>query len=233
MIRLFLVAMMAGCDAERLSVAVPRGGVEAIQYAQIKRDLWKMTDPRIGGRVPGSSGSRIVARYLAERMEMAGMDPGFPDGYRKDLGRQVGEMVCGVHRGSGDQAVLIVTMDPGIGTLSAVPAAGLLSLAATFETPQAPMHSLYFCSIPEAGGLTGFPARSPVPVSAILEVFMVGTLTGSKIVDDPGPKVGHVQSHHLHSGPIDAAVSERVGELNYRIIRDRIADVYSVVAAVD
>jgi hypothetical protein len=230
---LFPMLVLIGCDAERLGVAVPRGGPEMIEPSQIKRDLWKMTDPRIGGRVPGSSGSRVVARYLAERMEAAGLAPGFGDTYRKDLGSRVGEMICGVHRGSGDQAVLVATLDPGIGTLSALPAAGLLSLAGTFEMPQAPMHSLYFCSIPEAGGLTGFPGRSPVPVSAMLDVFMVGTLTGPQLLDEAGPKVGHVQSRLLHSGPLSEHTSDQLGELDYRTIGDRVADIYSVGSAVD
>ena len=227
-----LIGAMA-CDAERLGVQVPRGGPGVLQADAIKRDVWKMTDPRIGGRVPGSSGARHVAAHIATRMQENGLSPGFDGLYRRDLGRDVGEMVCGVQRGSGDQAVLIASLDPGIGTLSVVPAAGLISLSKTVQRPQAPMHSMYFCSIPEASGLSGLPARGPVPIASILEVFLIGTLTGPELANDPGPKVGHVQSRLLHSGALSAEVSDRIGEIDYDRIRDRTADVYSVIANVD
>ena len=233
MMWMMAIVALFGCDADRLGVSVSQGGPGAIKAEQIKRDLWKMTDPRIGGRIPGTSGARLVARYRAERMEAGGLEPAFGDSYRRDLGKQVGEMVCGVRRGSGDQAVLIITLDPGIGTLSVVPSAGLLSLVEAVQRPQAPMHSLYFCSIPEAGALTGFTGRSPVPISSVLEVFLLGTLTGDQLQDEPGPKVGHVQSRLLHSGPLGEGVSDRIGELDYTTIRERIADVYSVVSSVD
>ena len=233
MMGLWLLVALVGCDAERLGVRVPRGGPEALRAEAIKRDVWKMTDPRIGGRVPGSSGARHVATHIATRMRQNGLAPVFDGRYRRDLGRDVGEMVCGVQRGSGDQAVLIASLDPGIGTLSVVPAAGLISLAKTVQRPQAPMHSLYFCSIPEASGLSGLPMRSPVPIASILEVFLIGTLTGPELANDPGPKVGHVQSRLLHSGALSAEVSDRIGEINYDLIRDRIADVYSVISNVD
>ena len=233
MMWMMAIVALVGCEADRLGVSVPQGGADAIKAEQIKRDLWKMTDPRIGGRIPGTSGARLVARYRAERMEAGGLEPGFGDSYRRDLGKQVGEMVCGVRRGSGDQAILIITLDPGIGTLSVVPSAGLLSLIGTVQRPQAPMHSLYFCSIPEAGALTGFTGRSPVPISSVLEVFLLGTLTGDRLLDEPGPKVGHVQSRLLHSGPLGEGVSDRIGELDYATIRERVADAYSVVSGVD
>jgi hypothetical protein len=233
MMFLMLGLSFTGCDAEGLDVHVPRGGPSAVQPAAIKRDLWKMTDPRLAGRVPGSSGSHWVATHLENGMEAAGLRPAFDGEYRRDLGENVGEMVCGVRRGSGDQAVLIAAMDPGIGTMSVVPMAGLLSLAATFEAPQAPMHSLFFCSIPEASGLAGLPGRSPVSMQSLLEVFIIGTLTGPKLFDRLGPTVGHVQSRVLHSGPLAADLSVEVGQLDYGTIRDRLVDVHSVVAAVD
>ena len=101
------------------------------------------------------------------------------------------------------------------------------------QRPQAPMHSLYFCSIPGGGGGSGLPARSPVPIASILEVFLIGTLTGPALASDPGPKVGHVQSRLLHSGALSAGVSDRIGEIDYERIRDRTADVYSVISNVD
>ena len=228
----WLVVALA-CDAEQLGVTVPRGGPDVLRAGAIKRDVWKMTDPRIGGRVPGSAGARHVAAHIAARMQEHGLSPVFDGQYRRDLGEDVGEMVCGVQRGSGDQAVLIASLDPGIGTLSVVPTAGLISLAQTVQRPQAPMHSLYFCSIPEASGLSGLPARSPVPIASILEVFLIGTLTGPALASDPGPKVGHVQSRLLHSGALSAGVSDRIGEIDYERIRDRTADVYSVISNVD
>jgi len=233
MMLLLLGLTFVACDAESLGVRVPRGGPSVVQAAVIKRDLWKMTDPRLAGRVPGSSGSRRVAAHMENGMEAAGLSPAFDGEYRSDLGENVGEMVCGVRRGSGDQAVLIAALDPGIGTMSVVPMAGLLSLAATFEAPQAPMHSLFFCSIPEASGLVGLPRRSPVSVQSILEVFIIGTLTGPKLVEEHGPSVGHVQSRMLHSGPLAAHMSVEVGQLDYETIRDRLVDIHSLVAAVD
>jgi len=233
MMPLLLWLTFMACDAERLDVHVPRGGPSAIDPASIKRDMWKMTDPRLAGRVPGSSGSHRVAAYLEHGMSSAGLSPAFGSEYRRDLGENVGEMVCGVRRGSGDQSVMIAALDPGIGTMSVVPMAGLLSLAATFEAPQAPMHSLFFCSIPEASGLTGLPNRSPVSMQSVLEVFIIGTLTGPTLVEDRGPPVGHVQSRMLHSGPLAAHMTVEVGQLNYETIGDRLVEIHSLIAAVD
>lgn len=233
MMVLLLGLGLTACDAESLGVHVPRGGPSVVLPAAIKRDLWKMTDPRLAGRVPGSSGSRRVAAHLENGMEAAGLSPAFDGEFRHDLGENVGEMVCGVRRGSGDQAVLIAVLDPGIGTMSVVPMAGLLSLAATFEAPQAPMHSLFFCSIPEASGLAGLPGRSPVSMQSILEVFVIGTLTGPKLIEESGPSVAHVQSRMLHSGPLAAHMSVEVGQLDYDRIRDRLVEIHSLVAAVD
>ena len=95
------------------------------------------------------------------------------------------------------------------------------------------MHSLFFCSIPEASGLVGLPRRSPVSVQSILEVFIIGTLTGPKLVEEYGPTVGHVRSRTLHSGPLEAHMSMEVGQLNYETIRARLVEIHSLVAAVD
>ncbi len=233
MIAGLLVALGVACDAERLGVDIPRGGPDVLSAPHIKRDVWRLTDPRIGGRVPGSSGARHVAKYTAFRMKDSGLDPAFDSGYRVDLGADVGEMVCGVHRGSGDQAILIASLDPGVGTLSVLPTVGLMSLASTFQHPQAPMHSLYFCSIPESSGLSGLPLRSPVALASLLEVFLVGTLTGPRLVEGAGPKVGHVRSRLLHSGALSSDISDRVGELDYEVIRDRLADAHRVISNVD
>ena len=231
----FLLSIMLaqGCDAESLGVRVPRGGREVLQAAVLKRDLWKMTDPRIGGRVPGSSGARRVAQYIAARFEAASLKPVFDSSYRRDLGPNIGEMVCGVHLGSGDQSVVVAALDPGIGTVSAIPVAGVLSVAATFDAPTAPMHSLYFCVLPEAGGLTGFTTRGPVPYQTVLESFTIGTLTGSALVSDLGPTLGPVQSQLLHSGPLDGAMTDDLGQLDYETILARLGDIYSRIAAVD
>ena len=233
MIAVIVVAFGLGCDAERLGVEIPRGGPEVLSGSDIKRDVWRMTDPRIGGRVPGSSGARHVAKHTASRMKEGGLDPAFDSGYRSDLGADVGEMVCGVRRGSGDQAILIASLDPGVGTLSVLPTAGLLSLAPAFQRPQAPMHSLYFCTLPESSGLSGLPLRSPVALASILEVFLIGTLTGPQLLESEGPTVGHVRSRLLHSGELSPDVSDRVGELDYDRIRARLADAYRVVSSVD
>ena len=229
----WLLLLALACDAESLGVEVPRGGPDAMEPATIKRDLWRMTDPRIGGRVPGSSGARRVSQYVAERFQRIGLQPAFKNGYRHDLGSMTGEMVCGVRRGAWDQAILISALDPGIGTLSAIPVAGLISLSSGFVSPDAPMHSLYFCVLPEAGGFAGFPARSPIPSGQLLDAFLIGTLTGDALDESSGPVIGPIQSHLLHSGPLPSDVSQDLGQLNYQKIRARLADIHSRVSSVD
>ena len=225
--------LLLGCQAERLGVSVPRGGVEVLDTKQLKSDLWKMTDPRLGGRAPGSSGARRVAKYISERFASNGLQPAFGDGYRLDMGQQTGEMICGVRKGAWDQAVLVAALDPGIGTLSAIPLSGLINLTETFLTPDAPMYSMYFCVLPEAGGFAGFPARSPIPAGQLLDAFLIGTLTGDALSDSPGPLIGPIQSTLLHSGPLPTNMHNDIGQLNYTRIRDRVAEVYSRVSVVD
>ena len=231
--RFLLVAGLMGCQADKVGVAVPRGGTAVLETAVIKHDLWKMTDPRIGGRAPGSSGAHRVAQYIAERFQRNGLEPVFDAGYRQDLGGSAGEMICGVRKGAWDQAILVAALDPGIGTLSAVPVAGLISLTETFVSPEAPMHSLYFCVLPEAGGFAGFPKRSPIPSGQLLDVFLIGTLTGDSLSSSSGPLIGPVQSKLLHSGPLPQDMPSDIGQLNYSIIRDRVSDIYLRVSAVD
>ena len=230
---LLLVLLGVACDAEMLGVRIPSGGANTIDPMTIKRDLWKMTDPRIGGRAPGSSGSRRVSQYIATRFKRNGLEPAFDDQYRFDLGKLTGEMVCGVRKGAWDQAILVAALDPGIGTLSAVPVAGLINLSAAFDTREAPMHSMVFCVLPEAGGFTGFPSRSPVPVGQLLDAFLMGTLTGTDLDSSAGPKIGPIRSHLLHSGPLSPEQSDDIGQLDYDTIRARVADIYSRVSSVD
>jgi len=224
---------MLSCNAEDVGVRVPRGGPEMVDSATIKHDLWRITDPRIGGRVPGSSGARRVSQFIAERFESNGLAPAFDDGFRHDLGNAAGEMVCGMRKGAWDQAVLVVALDPGIGTLSAIPVAGLISLSAAFVAPEAPMHSIYFCVLPEAGGFSGFPTRSPVPSGQLLDAFLIGTLTGKTLATSPGPLIGPIRSQLLQSGPLAEDLPNDIGQLNYGKIRARVVDVYSRVSSVD
>ena len=57
-----------------------------------------MTDPRIGGRVP-VSGARRVASYRG-RVRSHDLKPVLGGGYRRDLGKDVGEIVAGCGRGA-------------------------------------------------------------------------------------------------------------------------------------
>lgn len=227
--------MMAtgGCDADTLGIHVPRGGRAMLEPTVFKRDLWRVTDPRIGGRVPGSSGARRVAQYIAERLEFYGLKPVFGGEYRRDLGRNVGEMVCGVRRGSGEDAVVVAALDPGIGTLSAIPIAGILSLVATFDAPEAPMHSVYFCVLPEAGGLTRFATRGPVDYQRVLDTFIIGTLSGPGLKEEPGPVIGPVQSVLLHTGPLPVDMTDDIGQLDYLKLIGSVGDIYSRISSVD
>ena len=204
-----------------------------LQPWTVKRDLWRLTDPRIGGRAPGSSGARRVAQYIADRFEANGLKPGFSGSFRQDLGQNIGEMICGVRQGSGDQAVVVIAMDPGIGILSALPVAGLISLASTFDAPDAPMHSMHFCVLPAAGGLTGFATRGPVAYQYVLESFTIGTLTGGRLQDEAGPALGPVRSVLLHSGPLPADMSEDIGQLDYDMVIGRLNEIYSRLSSID
>ena len=230
---LLLVASSMGCDAQRLGVHVPRGGPAMLHPGVFKRDLWRMTDPRIGGRVPGSSGARRVAQFIAERFESHDFKPVFEGKYRQDLGKNVGEMVCGVRRGSGEDAVVVAALDPGIGTLSAIPIAGMLSLAGSLDAQDAPMHSIYLCVLPEAGGLSRVTTRGPVDYQRVLETFILGTLTGPKLMEEPGPALGPVQSILLHTGPLAVDMPDDIGQLDYPKLIDSVGDVYSRVSSVD
>jgi hypothetical protein len=174
-----------------------------------------------------------VSQYIADRFKDNGLEPAFDGKYRFDLGKLTGEMVCGVRKGAWDQAILVAALDPGIGTLSAVPVAGLINLSSAFHAPEAPMHSMVFCVLPEAGGFTGFPSRSPVPVGQLLDAFLMGTLTGSTLDSRPGPLIGPIQSHLLHTGPLSSGLSDDIGQLDYDIIQARVADIYSRVSSVD
>ena len=224
---------LVGCDAETLGIHVPRGGRAMLHPSVFKRDLWRMTDPRIGGRVPGSSGARRVASYIADRFESHDLKPVFDGTYRRDLGKNVGEMVCGARQGSGEDAIVVAALDPGIGTLSAIPIAGVLSLVATFDAPEAPMHSIYFCVVPEAGGLTRLATRGPVDYQRGLETFIIGTLSGSSLTEEAGPALGPVQSILLHTGPLAIDMSDDIGQLDYRKLTSAVGEVYSRVSAVD
>jgi len=228
-----LLLSMVSCDAETLGIHVPRGGRDMLHPSVFKRDLWRMTDPRIGGRVPGSSGARRVAKYIAERLESQNLKPVFEGSYRRDLGKNVGEMVCGVRQGSGEDALVVAALDPGIGTLSAIPIAGILSLAATFDAPDAPMHSIYLCVLPEAGGLTRLATRGPVNYQRVLETFIIGTLSGATLKEEAGPALGPVQSVLLHTGPLAIDMTDDIGQLDYRMLTGSVGDVYSRVSSVD
>lgn len=222
-----------GCDAASLGVDLPQGGTDSIQPANIKRDLWKLTDPRLGGRVPGSSGARLVAKQIAKRFEYSGLAPAFDGRFRRELGTNVGEMICGVHMGSGDQAVLMLALDPGIGTLSAIPMAAMINVAHAFDTVEAPMHSMYFCVVPESGGLTGFTRTSPVALGQVVEIFIIGTLTGETMVAQTGPVLGPLRTTLLHTGPLDWNVSDDIGQLDYARISEQLDAVYLRVSSVD
>jgi hypothetical protein len=222
-----------GCEAASLGVNLPRGGTDSIRPENIKRDLWKLTDPRLGGRVPGSSGARLVAKQIAKRFEFSGLGPVFDGKFRQELGVDVGEMICGVHKGSGDQAVLMLALDPGIGTLSAIPMAAMINVAHAFETIEAPMHSMYFCVVPEAGGLTGFTNTTPVPLGQVVEIFIIGTLTGDTLVAQTGAVLGPLRTTLLHTGPLDWNVSDDIGQLNYAGISEQLDAVYLRVSSVD
>ena len=156
--------MMAtgGCDADTLGIHVPRGGRAMLEPTVFKRDLWRVTDPRIGGRVPGSSGARRVAQYIAERLEFYGLKPVFGGEYRRDLGRNVGEMVCGVRRGSGEDAVVVAADEAVVVKglqVAAVVAVALAVVAAEVEVVVVADKGAHAVAMATSVAVTGLPMQ--------------------------------------------------------------------------
>jgi hypothetical protein len=224
---------LLACEAEQFGVHLPTGGADAITAADLRWDLWRITDPRLGGRAPGSSGSRRVAKRIASRLIEAGFSPGWAGAFRRSAEPDTGELVCGVKRGRTDEAILVAALDPGIGTISAVPIAGLIALSAAFEGPSIPTHSMVFCVLPEAGGLAAY-ARNPVlELSDTRAYFVLGSLTGGTLLVEDGPLVFGLSPILLHTGPLAARLKDDMDRVRFGAVTARTRVAYSVLRSVE
>jgi len=224
--RLILPLLMFACDPEDVGVRLPQGGAEAVQSTDLRRDLWTFTDPRIGGRAPGSSGARRVAAAVEKRFVQAHLSPAFGEVFRYDLGPSRGEMVCGIRSGGGRGAVAVVALDPGIGVLSAVPIAGLLGVVKASEGPDQRAHSTIFCLLPESGGLDGYVAHPPHPLDGTSKVVILGSLTGEALRVAPGPGISGIQSEVWHTGPIASGLGDEMGRLDFEALATQVRGVH-------
>ncbi len=227
-----LPLLLLGCDAQTLGVSLPQGGEDAIHASFLRRSMWTLTDPRIGGRPPGSSGAQRVAMEVAKGFEKAHLAPGFGESYRHDLGAEQGEMVCGVRPGGGAGAIAVLALDPGIGALSAVPIVGLLGLVKAFDGPEERDQTYVFCVLPEAGGLDGYVADAPHPVSHTARLYILGSLTGTELQETPGATVAGIQSTVLHTGPLSRDLGDEMGKVDFEGLTSQVRAAYSVVTTV-
>jgi hypothetical protein len=228
--RALLPLLLLSCDAEDLGVRLPQGGTDAVDAAEIRQVLWTLTDPRLGGRAPGSSGARRSAEAIAERLEAAHLRPGFAEGYRKDLGMDRGEMVCGVAPGDGGGAQVVLALDPGVGSLSAVPIAGLTALASAFDGPELAAPHV-FCVLPEAGGLDGYAQHPPHPLSRTAGVAILGSLTGTQLQRAPGPEIVGLRTEILHTGPLSKDLGQDMSTVDVAQVATQVRAVYLQLGA--
>jgi len=224
--RLLLPLLLLACDAAELGVQLPQGGTDAIQVDDLQRDLWTLTDPRLGGRAPGSSGARRVAQAVGKRFRHAHLTPAFGDSYRYDLGVDRGEMVCGIRPGSSEGALAIVALDPGIGTLSAVPVAGLLGLAQAFDGTANRSRPVIMCLLPESGGLNGYAQHPPHPLVDTSRFVILGSLTGGNLRTDAGPEIVGLRSQIMHTGPIAADLGDDMGKVDFGRLSAQVRTAY-------
>jgi hypothetical protein len=224
---------LAACLAEDIGVALPAGGEAAIQSADLQWDLWRITDPRLGGRVPGSSGARRVAKRIADRMAEASFGPGFATGYRWSQSPDTSDLVCGRKEGASAEAIVVTALDPGFGTLSAVPIAGLLALARAFDTPTLPVHTMVFCVMPEAGGIESYAKNPAAPLESTRAFFIIGSLTGQRIEVESGATVAGIAPVLLHSGPLASRLGDDMGRVRFGGLERRTRVAYSAVSALE
>jgi len=226
--RTALLLLLLSCDAEDVGVRLPQGGTDAVQAADLRRDLWTFTDPRIGGRAPGSSGARRVAQAVEKRFEQAHLTPAFGTAYHRDLGENKGSMVCGLKAGGGGGGggVAVVALDPGIGALSAVPIAGLTGLAKAFDGPEAPASTHIFCLLPESGGLDGYVSSPPHPLSSTSSMVILGSLTGQDFQSVPGPEIAGIRSEVWHTGPLSSVLGDDMGRVDFEALATQVRAVY-------
>ncbi len=224
---------LPGCAADQVGVVLPRGGVQAIESADLRWDLWRITDPRLGGRAPGSSGARRIAKRISSRLAEAGFGPGWLNGHQRQ--QTTGEVgpICGQKEGVTDEVIVVAALDPGIGTLSAVPIAGLLGLSRAFDAPSPSTHTMVFCVLPEAGGIANY-ARDPVaPLSATRAFFVVGSLTGKKLLVEEGVQVAGFEPILLHTGPISARIGDDMGRVRFSAVEARTRVAYLALSAAE
>jgi hypothetical protein len=224
--RFILPLLILACDPEDVGVRLPQGGADAVQATDLRRDLWTFTDPRIGGRAPGSSGARRVAAAVEKRFVQAHLSPAFGEIFRHDLGSNRGEMICGLRSGGGGGAVAVVALDPGIGVLSAVPIAGLMGVVKASDGPDERTHSTIFCLLPESGGLDGYVAHPPHPLDATSKVVILGSLTGEALQVAPGPGISGIQSEVWHTGPIAPALGDDMGRVDFEALATQVRGVH-------
>ena len=225
--RAFVFTMLLlACDPEDVGVRLPQGGVDAVVPLEIRNDLWSFTDPRLGGRAPGSSGAKRVARALAERFQVAHLEPGFGESYQHDLGPRRGTMVCGRRPGGGAGAIAVVALDPGVGVLSAVPIAALTGLAKASDGQETLSRTYVFCLLPEAGGLDGYLAHPPHPLSTTVRMVILGSLSGESLRTAPGPDLSGLPSEIWHTGPLAATLGDDMGRLDFESIATQVRAVY-------
>lgn len=225
--RCLALLLMLACDPADVGVVLPQGGPDAVTADDLRRDLWTYTDPRIGGRAPGSSGARRVAQAVAQQFQRAHLRPAFGDGYQKDLGAEHGELVCGVRPGGGAGAVAVVALDPGVGVMSAVPIAGLVALTRAFDGVDSLDRTFIFCLLPESGGLDGYVAHPPHPLSTTSQLVILGSLTGQVHQRSAGPSLAGISSEIWHTGPLAPELADDMGRLDYEAVVTQVRTVFS------
>ncbi len=225
-----LTLSLLACDAATVGVRLPQGGPDAVQPDELHRLLWTLTDPRLGGRVPGSSGASRVAAEVAKRFQKLHLEPAFGESFRHDLGPARGELVCGIRPGGGQGAVTVAALDPGIGILSAVPIAGLIGLVKAFDGPEERDRAYAFCLLPEAGGLEGYLTWPPTPVDQTARFYILGSLTGPELQASPGPDLAGIHTKILHTGPLASSMGDDMGKVDFEALAVQVKTAYSTVS---
>ena len=169
--RLLLVALLGGCKAASVGVEVPRGGPDAIQMEDLRRDAFLLEGQK-KGRVAGEARPASGWSALSDRLRQMKTVPAFGRSFRATADEAV---VCSRKDGSADGVVLLaVEDDPQQGTRSTVGMAMLISLAKAWDTRRPPNRTILFCAWSGVAGWEAFSRSPPVPLDRVERAWVLG-----------------------------------------------------------
>jgi len=169
--RLALIALLWGCKAESVGVEVPRGGPEAIQMEDLRRDAFLLEGQK-KGRAAGEARPSAGWAALSDRLRQMKTVPAFGRSFRAAADEAV---VCSRKDGRTDGVVLVaVEDDPLQGARSTVGMAMLISLAKAWDTRRPPHRTILFCAWSGVAGWEAFSRSPPVPLDRVERAWLLG-----------------------------------------------------------